>query len=110
MFEGGLFLLAVFGLANAVATLKIGELIRGTPEHPKRFGRIPFFGKAFFCPTCLAFWIGMIFSHFFLSPSSHVMGDGWRAVIIDGLAASGAVYLIHLIAERLYQGSGPLDL
>ena len=90
------FILAIFGAANAVAVLKIGEVFRGTCKEPKRFGRIPYFGKMFFCPACLAFWMGLAMSAWVLSPGSLVCAERWQSILVDGFAGSGAVWLIHV--------------
>lgn len=110
-----IFLGATYGLANAIAVLKIGQMIFGIgycpeegckdPGHPKelrRFlGRIPYAGDLFYCPPCLAFWIGMLISVLVVSPSRIVIRVPWHGTIMDGLLASGAIWLLHLIAERL---------
>ena len=113
-----LFLLAVYGLSNTIAVLKIGRYFLGighctekeckAPGHPhdkrKFLGRIPYLGDLFYCPPCLAFWLGMACSVWLLSPASQVIETQWKAVLVDGLAASGAIYLFHVIAERLGYG------
>lgn len=110
-----LFLLAVFGLANAIATLKIGRWIfgegycdkegckaEGHPKEKRRFlGRIPHLGDLFYCAACLAFWIGMAMSYWLMSPASAFCPVKWGATAIDGLAACGATWLLYLKAERL---------
>jgi hypothetical protein len=142
------FLLAVYGLANAIAMLKIGCYFFGDPtdeiilengtkipwkkladkgEHfevedfkgrklefkklevgrvliRKGLGRIPYVGDMFYCPACLSFWIGMACSKWFLSPASAVVGVWWKAMLIDGLAACGTTWLLHVLAERLLHG------
>jgi hypothetical protein len=112
------FLFSVYGLANAIAVLKIGRFLFGerqctkegctAPGHPcelRRFlGRIPFVGDLFYCPPCLSFWIGMVFSKVILSPSSLVVAAWGWAMVLDGLMACGIIWLIHLIAERLKHG------
>ncbi len=89
------FILAVFGFASAVAVLKVGQFFLGTEKKRKGLGRIPFFGDMFYCPPCLAFWIGMGISLVGLSPSAQVAETGWRAVALDGFLACGAVWLLH---------------
>ena len=42
--KGVFFFLSVFGAANAIAVLKIGEVVRGTCKVPRRFGAIPYLG------------------------------------------------------------------
>lgn len=117
--EGGfalaLFALAVYGLANAMAVLKIGQFMFGKsvcietdcphPRHPyelrKSLGRIPKIGDLFYCPPCLAFWIGMAASWWLFSPSSLLIPRGWRTTILDGLMASGMTYILHVWMEYL---------
>lgn len=114
-----IFILAVFGLSTAIAVLKIGRMLFGqgycskegcsAPGHPKelrRFlGRLPVIGDLFYCPSCLAAWIGMGISRIAVSPSSVAAPmPWWAAMVLDGLAACGAVWLLHLLAERLSHG------
>ena len=117
-----LFILAVYGLSNAIAVLKIGQFMFGqshcrkkdctAPRHPletrKGLGRIPYLGDLFYCPPCLAFWIGMAASWWIFSPARLLVDIHWKAAVVDGLAASGAVWIIHLLAEWL--GRGDPDL
>lgn len=90
------FILAVFGAANAIAVLKIGEVIRGTCKEPKRLGRIPYFGKMFFCPACIGFWIALATSAWVFSPASLICAERWKSILVDGFLASGAIWLIHV--------------
>jgi hypothetical protein len=113
--KAALFILAVYGLSNAIAVLKIGQYFFGigycrerdcpSGKHPKdkrRFlGRIPYLGDLFYCPPCLAFWIGMAGSVYIFSPAAEFVGVWWKAMIVDGLAACGAVYLAHVGAELM---------
>lgn len=99
-----LFLLAVYGFANAVAVLKIGRYLVGTAGARKGVGRIPYLGDLFYCPPCLAFWIGMAFSVWMMSPASNFCPIWWKAMLIDGFAASGSIWLFHITAERLGHG------
>lgn len=113
-----LFLFAVYGLSNAIAVLKIGQYIFGlghctekdckAPGHPREkrkfLGRIPYLGDLFYCPPCLAFWIGMAFSLAVFSPASQFTNVQWKAVITDGLAASGMIWLLHAWAMRTIEG------
>jgi hypothetical protein len=99
-----LFLLAVYGLANAIAVLKIGRYFLGTEDKRKGPGRLPYFGDLLYCPPCLAFWFGMACSAWFLSPASLVVPVWWKAMLLDGLAACAVAYLLHVLAERLGHG------
>ena len=120
-----LFLLSVYGLSNAVAVLKFGQFFFGqghcddeacrSLRHPrdkrKFLGRIPKLGDLFYCPPCLAFWIGMACSAWILSPAWLVMVSlaperavFWKAVILDGLTASAVTWLLHALAMRLIDG------
>lgn len=110
-----IFLIAVYGFSNALAVLKIGQFIFGLshcpekpcarPGHPKELrkglGRIPYLGELFYCPPCLAFWFGLAVSRLVVSPSGFVIENAWAAMGMDGLMASGVIWLLHLIAERL---------
>ena len=106
-----LFLLSVFGLASAIAVLKIGRYFLGegyclkdgcsAPGHPKEhrkgLGKIPYVGDALYCPPCLAFWIGMAFSWWILSPAAAVgVSVKWQAAVMDGLAACAAAWIAHV--------------
>jgi hypothetical protein len=113
-----LFTFAVYGLANAISVLKIGQFIFGIgyckdkycvdDGHPKEgrrlLGKIPYLGDLFYCPPCVAFWVGMGMSWLILSPASEVVSLKWQAMVVDGLSASGWVYLIHMTAEKLGHG------
>lgn len=124
-----LLILSVYGLANAVAVLKIGQFIFGQghckfaecrhPRHPyekrKFLGRIPKLGDLFYCPPCLAFWFGMAFSVWIFSPAWLVWSAlgldravFWKAVVLDGLVASAVTWLLHALAMRLAAGSDDL--
>ena len=110
-----IFVLAVYGLANAVAVLKIGRYFLGTShcrkqecqalQHPletrKFLGRVPYLGDLLYCPPCIGFWVGMAFSVWLFSAARPFVEIWWKAMIVDGLAASGVAYLVHATAERL---------
>jgi hypothetical protein len=119
-----LYLLAVHGLANAIAFLKVGRWIFGTgycekeecsaPGHPKegrRFlARIPHLGDLFFCPPCLSFWIGIVFSRLAFSPLLLLVPlsiPWWKAAVLDGLAASAFSFFAHIAAQRTIFGATP---
>lgn len=93
-----IFWMAVYGLANAIAILKVGDPIRSITN------RIPVISHLFHCPTCLSFWIGMAFSAWILSPSSQVCPSSWKTIVLDGLAASGFAYVAHVTMERVGLG------
>lgn len=99
-----IFVLATYGLANAIAVLKFGKFFFGTWQERRFLGRIPYLGDLFYCPPCLAFWIGILFSWGGLSPSGDFVTLGWRAMVVDGLVASACAYLLHVAAERLGHG------
>ena len=98
------FVLAVYGLANAIAVLKFGRYFLGTHSDRKFLGKLPFLGDLLYCPPCLAFWLGMAGSAFLISPSAEWVGIWWKAMIVDGLVASACAYFGHLIAEKLSHG------
>lgn len=98
------FVLAVYGLANAISVLKFGRYFLGTHSERKFLGRVPIFGDLLYCPPCLSFWIGMAGSVFFVSPSAEWVTLWWKAMLVDGLVASAFAYFCHLAAERLSHG------
>ena len=144
-----IFLLAVYGLANAIAVLKIGVHLFGDPVDEivlktgqklswkrliergnsfevvvgdgsgnpliskqnierilrrKGLGRIPFIGDLFYCPACLSFWIGMATSRWVVSPASQVCPVLWKAVLLDGLMACAASWLLHVVSMKMTNG------
>ena len=96
LLKGGFFFLAVFGAANAIAVLKVGEVLRGTCKVPRRLGAIPYLGKLFFCPACIGFWIAMAASAWVVSPTEAFLDQKWQSVMVDSFSASGAIWLIHV--------------
>lgn len=100
------FVMAVYGLANAIAVLKFGRYFLGTHSERKGLGRIPYMGDLFYCPPCLAFWIGIGCSWVLFSPASAWVFVAWKAAIIDGLMVSGFAYVLHLSSERLGHNLG----
>lgn len=115
-----LFILSVYGLANAF-TLKIGQFVFGTshcrkkdcaaPGHPKEtrkfLGRVPYLGDLFYCVPCLSFWIGIAASAWLLSPAAEICPVRWKAIVIDGLVATGVSWIFLVWTERQADG---LDL
>jgi hypothetical protein len=145
-----IFLLSVYGLANAIAMLKIGVYFFGDPVDQvvfengtkiswkklsqtsinhleiedlkgrtqevklvdvdrilarKGLGRIPYVGEMFYCPACLSFWIGMATSIWIVSPAIQVCSIAWKAMLLDGLAACAASWLLHVAAMRITSGT-----
>lgn len=113
-----IFILVAYGASNIMVYGSIFAKFRYRmgvdSENPK------FFGKLFGCMMCLPFWWGVLLSLFFFSPTymaaSHavesplvtmgwVMGDEVNliATFLDGCLASGAVWLVHTIQEKLEQ-------
>jgi len=121
-----IFVLAVYGLASALTVLKFGRYFfgvgycggkdcldakcakddaqKGSKAHRKFLGRLPFFGDVFYCPPCISFYIGMVFSVFLLSPAIKVAPIWWKAMLLDGPAAVAFSYLAHIVAEKLIHG------
>lgn len=101
----GLFLLAVYGVANAVAVLKTRLVFEFL------FGKIPILKDLIKCPPCIAFWVGLACSRWVLSPASGFCQKWWMAMLVDGFTALAGVWLLHLKAERLAGEPGkPLDI
>jgi hypothetical protein len=95
------FLLATYGLANAISVLKFGLPIR------KVCKPVPVLGALICCPACIAFWLGLGGSVGALSPSAAVIDIWWKAMVVDGLMASGFTWVVHVLAEKL--GHGVVD-
>lgn len=90
-----LFLLACYGVSNAVAVLKTRLIFQAI------FGKVPVLRDLIKCPPCIAFWTGLVCSHWVLSPASNFCSKWWGSMLVDGFAACAAVWLLHLKAERL---------
>lgn len=88
------FLFSVYGFSNAITVLKFGRSIRELTSN------IPYLGALLKCPACLGFWAGMAVSWQVMSPSAPFVDAAWKAVLADGLAASGFCYIIHVIMEK----------
>lgn len=117
-----IFLLAVYGLANSIAVLKAGKLVRNPLEALSELWKggvwgLPwrFLSTLVKCPPCLSFWIGAAFSRWALSPSRDLvaahagaawvgMHAMWIAAVLDGLAACGASWILHVAAMRMCVG------
>jgi hypothetical protein len=100
-----LFLLAVYGVANAVVVLKTRLVFQ------KVLGRVWILRDLIQCPPCVGFWVALAFSRLVLSPGSYFCATWWAATIVDGFAGLGAVWLLHLRAERLAADPAkPLEL
>ncbi len=96
LLKGVFFFLATFGAANAIAVLKVGEVVRGTCKVPRRFGAIPYFGRMFFCAACIGFWIALAVSAWVISPTAEFLHPKWRSILVDAFSASGVIWLIHV--------------
>jgi len=107
-----IFILVAYGASNIMVFSSIfsrfRELVGVNRDNP------PFFGKLFGCMMCLPFWWGIILSLFLFSPtlSTNLMKNidifelfTINKIILstffDGCLASGAVWLIHTIQEKL---------
>lgn len=90
-----LFLLAVYGVANAIVVLKTRLVFQAV------LGKIWIVKDLIQCPPCVGFWVAVVFSRLILSPGSYFCGTWWAATVVDGFSGLGAVWLLHLRAERL---------
>lgn len=107
------FLLSVYGLATSVAILKAGRLVLHPLEALSELWKGSVWGMPWRflsalvrCPPCLSFWIGVAGSRWVLSPSRHLVAGGnvWTAAVVDGLAACGSTWLLHVAAMRMCVG------
>ena len=105
------FILIAYGASNIMVFSSIFKKWRtffGTDEEQPSF-----FGKLFSCMMCLPFWWGVIISLLMYSPSFAMVGDAaltifgleipsnYLATFFDGCLASGSVWFVHTIQERL---------
>lgn len=59
-------------------------------------------GKLFTCMLCFSFWVGVVFSYFIWSPTlTNSITSGLISHFLDGILASGIVWLIHTFQESL---------
>lgn len=105
------FILIAYGASNIMVFSSIFKKWRtffGTDEEQPSF-----FGKLFGCMMCLPFWWGIIISLLMYSPSFAMVGDipltifgleipsGYLATFFDGCLASGSVWFVHTVQEKL---------
>ena len=105
------FLLIAYGASNIMvfsSIFKKWRLFFGTDKDEPSF-----FGKLFGCMMCLPFWWGIIISLLMYSPTLAMNGDisivifgfeiqpQYVATFFDGCLASGGVWLIHTLQEKL---------
>lgn len=93
------FLLAAYGISNIMVHSSIFEwwrilMVKISPN---------FLGDLFQCMMCLPFWVGIALSVIFGSVvgTEFDMSSVWLATFIDGCLASGGVWLIHTLQEKL---------
>ena len=104
------WLLVVYGISNAIAVLKFGQLY----IHPWT-DKIPVVRHAVRCVACASMWVGALTSWFLFSPASLVWLTvrvawpvlelpslpAWKACFVDGAVASAVSYLLWSITEWL---------
>ena len=75
---------------------KFRDLVGVDSEEPT------FFGKLFGCMMCLPFWWGILLSLFMYSPTGQLdISFEYVNVFLDGCLASGAVWFVHTIQEKI---------
>tara|TARA_R110000796_G_scaffold18980_2_gene57140 strand:- start:7795 stop:8094 length:300 start_codon:yes stop_codon:yes gene_type:complete len=93
-----IFILVCYGISNIMVFSSVFKWwrdvwVRISPN---------FFGELFNCMMCLPYWIGMILSLMGFSPFLHYYEtEMWIAMFIDGFLASGSVWLLHTLQEKL---------
>ncbi len=103
--------LAVYGAANAIAVLKVGQPLRKFLETMELQSKGSV-GKAFWgfwrtlfkCPPCLSFWIGMAASVWVFSITRSMVAEWWMGMILDGFILCATSWFLHLWAERTGHG------
>lgn len=97
-----LFLLACYGLALALTQLHVGIPYRWAGE---KIG----LKILVHCPACTAFWIGLALSYLWCSPALSISGaTDWHrhaAHAVDGLAACGFSWIVHVVLVKLGQNN-----
>lgn len=111
MIELFTFILIAYGASNIMVFSSIFKKWRqffGTDNEDPSF-----FGKLLGCMMCLPFWWGIIISITMFSPSLQMNGHlpltifgfhvpvNYLATFFDGCLASGSVWLVHTIQEKL---------
>ena len=93
-----LFILICYGASNIMVFSTIFEKWRNFFDK-----YVPFLGQLFTCMICLPFWWGVLLSLMVYSPS--VITFNMDSIIlgsfIDGCLASGGVWLVHSLQEKL---------
>ena len=98
-----IFILACYGTSNILAFGSIFEWWRNLLS---KLGTGPLsLHKLFTCMMCLPTWVGFLFSVIlqdrgFETPFYSVDGI-WLGVFLDGILASGSVYAINALVDRL---------
>jgi hypothetical protein len=105
------FILIAYGASNIMVFSSIFKKWRvffGTDDEQPSF-----FGKLFGCMMCLPFWWGVIISLLMYSPSFAMVDDipvtifgfdiptKYLATFFDGCLASGTVWFVHTLQEKL---------
>jgi hypothetical protein len=93
------FFLIVYGIANIMIFSTIFSRWRSFWERVSP----NFFGVLFNCMICLPFWIGIFLSITVFSVTHNNFEEVpiYFAWFLDGCLASGGVWLIHSVQERL---------
>jgi len=88
------FFLAAYGAALALTVLDFGIPYRWLGE------KIGEPAKTFvYCPACTGFWLALAGAFFWYSPA----GEGPLDAIASALAASGLIWIVHVVLSKLGQ-------
>ncbi len=96
------FILAVYGAAAAITTLRVGEPLRWLASKlwPKRLAEEATY--FFHCPACVGFWLGLVCTYWIYGgPVSIITGGLLPEVILDGLVACAGCWIIHVTLCKL---------
>jgi len=92
------FICICWGLTNIVSKGRVFEPLRKViGKFPKLF----YFSYLIDCPMCLGFWVGMLMSVVFYSPTQCTLGyNGVLFPVADGFIASGIIWIIYCLLEK----------
>jgi len=87
------FYFTALAITLTITSLKIGDIVR----HPfillSRLTKSEYFAVFIHCSACVGFWVGIILSYVWHSPSGFILIDGFLSLIF--------CLIVHIILNRL---------